>query len=162
MPVSTVVPAKGEIVRACRARANVGMAAIGGFPPADHFVPFNKHRKLAQNEIWLVETLTMEPPILRGPKDGGGVTVRGIYILTWYGLPDTGEDGDAKLDELLRLYFSPSTSFLTAPTPPKLPAAVHVRGDAAAYVDGPNNVNAWAVSVGSVPWYVLARNAVIP
>lgn len=155
-----IVPPKGDIVRACRARAQLGMAAIGGFPDAAHFVEYNRHRDNLEHGVdWLVETFTMEPGELSGPANGGGVLARGLYILTWYGKLGAGEDVDAKLDELVRLYFSGGTYFRTAGADP---VSVHVRGNSLPWIDGPNNVGAWAVCVATVPWYLLARNVVIP
>ena len=105
---------------------------------------------------YVEEQFVPGPQFLRGLTSGGMVEQRGMYVILWYGVAETGlGDLTAGRDALLAL-FPPESVITTAAGD-----AVRIRGDVAPYAgqiryDTPG----WAYIAINIPWRVFTLNPI--
>lgn len=150
------LPLDATIRDALRAWFYAAAVDVGGFPAATHRQEVNsKPLSPQQAEDWASEQFSVEPYDLNGPRDGGEVTINGLYSWT---LSVGSGDGDAAhgpLDAIKAEWATPGSAI-----PLGGGMFIRMRGGRGAYIDGPRHVGGWAAATLRMPWYVLARNSV--
>ena len=110
------------------------------------------HRHFAE-----VDNVGQPSVYLAGPAANGRREDRGVYVVRWYGVANTGARGLRLCVDALAALFTVGTSFATAAG-----SIVRVRGDAGPSISQAQNRPAgFALLTLSIPWRRYAANAVL-
>lgn len=108
---------------------------------------------------YIAEQFTPATQSLKGLLKGGLIEARGLYVIQWYGVLNTGLNAlTAGVDALLAL-FPPGASFTTSTGD-----TVRVRGDVAPtrseihYDDSRTGAPGWALIAARIPWQVFTTS----
>lgn len=99
--------------------------------------------------------LTQPGSFISGHKEGGWREDRGLYVVRWYGIADTGTLGLSRSMDALKARFTPHTTLAV----PSEDEVVRVRADSAPNASRiTQRASGHALSTLTIPWQVYRRN----
>lgn len=156
--VITAVSAQRLTVDGGRTSASAGSNRnlVVGLPSTRFYENTRADPASLTGKVYIETELLEQPPNMISATRDGWKEERGLYVVRWYGIANTGAKGLRDCVDALKALFTPGTIFPTADG-----EAVRVRTDATPFVSGiQQRASGHALATLTVPWKVYRRNAI--
>jgi hypothetical protein len=140
------------------AAAATGRSLVVGLPTTRFFENTRADTSTLTGRVYIETEILEQPAQMISATRDGWKEERGLYVVRWYGISNTGAKGLRECVDALKALFTPGTYFSTADG-----EAVQVRTDVTPFVSGiQQRASGHALATLTVPYRVFRRNTIAP